>query len=193
MELLEREIAARGKVLPGNVLKVGDFINHKMDVRLLSAMADEIAAHFKPCGINKVLTVEASGIALAILVAERLGCDMVFAKKSRTLNVDGEVFAAECESFTHKERNTVILPKAYLGGADKVLIIDDFLALGNATDALRNIINQAGATLCGIAVAVEKGFQGGGDKIRAAGIDLLSLAIVDGMDEKTGRITFRKQ
>ncbi len=193
MQLLEKEIAKRGKVLPGNVLKVGDFVNHQMDSSLLCKMADEICKHFSACGVNKVLTVEASGIALSILVAERFGCDMVFAKKSKTLNVVGETYSSECESFTHKETNNLILPKAYLKNSDKVLIVDDFLAVGNATNALRDIVKQSGATLCGVTVAVEKGFQGGGDKIRAEGIDLLSLAIVDAMNEKTGEITFRKQ
>lgn len=193
MELLEKEIAKRGKVLSGNVLKVGDFLNHQMDVDLLCAMADEIVEHFSACGINKVLTVEASGIALAVLVAERLHCKTVFAKKSKSLNADGEVYSAECVSFTRPDNNLIMLPKQYLLSTDKVLIIDDFLAVGNATDALRSIVSQAGATLCGIAVAVEKGFQGGGDKIRADGIDLLSLAIVDEMNSDTGAIVFGKR
>ena len=193
MEILEKEIAKRGKVLPGGVLKVGDFVNHMMDVKLLSKMADEICAYYRHYNINKILTIEASGIALAILVAERLAVDMVFAKKSKTSNIDGEIYFAECKSFTHGNVSTVILPKDYLNSSDNVLIIDDFLAEGNATNALREIIDKAGATLKGIAVAVEKGFQGGGDKIRRDGIDLLSLAIVDDMDEKTGKIVFRKQ
>lgn len=193
MEVLEREIAKRGRVLPGNVLKVGDFVNHQMDAPLLSAMADEICSHFKKYGVNKVITVEASGIALAILVAERLGCKMAFAKKSKALNADGETYFAECRSYTRPDNNTIILPKAYLTAEDKVLIVDDFLAIGNATNALREIVRQSGATLCGITVAVEKGFQGGGDKIRQDGIDLLSLAIVDEMDAETGKIVFRKQ
>lgn len=193
MELLEKEIAKRGKVLSGNVLKVGDFLNHQMDVDLLCAMADEVVEHFSACGINKVLTVEASGIALAVLVAERLHCKTVFAKKSKSLNADGEVYSAECVSFTRPDNNLIMLPKQYLLSTDKVLIVDDFLAVGNATDALRNLVKQAGATLCGITVAVEKGFQGGGDKIRADGIDLLSLAIVDEMNSDTGAIVFGKR
>lgn len=193
MLLLEQEIAKRGKVLEGNVLKVGDFVNHQMDAPLLSVMADEISGHFKEFGVNKVLTVEASGIALSMLVAERFGCKMVFAKKSKALNADGETYSAQCRSYTRPDNNLIILPKPYLTDADRVLIVDDFLALGNATDALREIVNQAGATLCGIAVAVEKGFQGGGDKIRADGIELLSLAIVDEMDAVSGKIVFRKQ
>lgn len=191
MEILEREIQKKGKVLGKGVLKVGDFLNHQIDVSLLCQLADEICCHFKKYNINKVLTIEASGIALAILVAERFGCKMVFAKKSKSLNADGDVYLAQCRSFTREENNQIILPKPYLNNNDRVLIVDDFLALGNATDALREIIVQSGATLCGVAIAVEKGFQGGGDKIRQEGIDLLSLAIVDKMDEKTG-IVFRK-
>lgn len=193
MELLEKEIAKRGKVLQGNVLKVGDFLNHQMDVDLLCVMADEIVEHFSESGVNKILTVEASGIALAVLVAERLHCKTVFAKKSKALNADGEFYSAECVSFTRPDNNLIMLPKPYILKSDKVLIVDDFLAKGNATDALRSIVKQAGATLCGITVAVEKGFQGGGDKIRADGIDLLSLAIVDDMNPETGEIVFGKR
>lgn len=193
MELLEKEIAKKGKVLPGNVLKVGDFLNHQMDASLLCAMADEVCKHFFCYGINKVLTVEASGIALAVLIAERLDCKMAFAKKSKALNADGDFYSAECVSFTRPDNNLIMLPKPYLLSTDKVLIVDDFLAVGNATNALRDMVKQAGATLCGITVAVEKGFQGGGDKIRADGIDLLSLAIVDEMNPDTGKIVFRKQ
>ncbi len=193
MEILEKEIAKRGKVLGGGVLKVGDFLNHMMDVKLLSKMADEICAHYKNKNINKILTIEASGIALAMLVAERFAVDMVFAKKSKTSNIDGEFFLSECKSFTHGNVSTIILPKDYLKSTDNVLIVDDFLAEGNATNALREIISMAGANLVGITVAVEKGFQGGGDKIRKDGIDLLSLAIVDAMDETTDKIMFRKQ
>ena len=190
MELLEKAIAERGKVLPGDVLNVGSFVNHQIDAVLLAAMADEVYKHFAGSGVNKILTVEASGIALAILVAERFGCNMVFAKKSKALNDDGEMYSAVCPPFTRPGVNTIKVPKEYLGKDDNVLIVDDFLAVGNATTALRSLVSDAGAKLCGISVAVEKGFQGGGDKIRADGIDLLSLAIIDGM--KDGSITFRK-
>lgn len=162
----------------------------QIDAVLLAAMADEVYKHFAGSGVNKILTVEASGIALAILVAERFGCNMVFAKKSKALNDDGEMYSAVCPSFTRPGVNTIKVPKEYLGKDDNVLIVDDFLAVGNATTALRSLVSDAGAKLCGISVAVEKGFQGGGDKIRADGIDLLSLAIIDGM--KDGSITFRK-
>ena len=190
MKILEDEIAKRGKVLPGDVLKVGDFVNHKMEVPLLSQMADEVYNHFKDKGITTVLTVEASGIALAILVAERLGVSMSFAKKSKALNADGDVYSAECYSYTRQNTNLIILPKDYLLSSDKVLIVDDFLAVGNATNALRSIVSQAKAQLVGVAIAVEKGFQGGGDKIREEGIDLLSLAVVDSMEN--GKLVFRK-
>lgn len=191
MKLLEKAIAEKGRVFEGDVLNVGSFINHQIDSVLLAKMADEICAHFGDKGVNKVLTVEASGIALAILVAERLGCMMVFAKKSRALNDAGEMYAAECRSFTRPGVNTVIVPKEYLGSDDNVLIVDDFLAVGNAASALRSIVEKAGAHLCGMAVAVEKGYQGGGDKIRKEGVDLLSLAVIDSMEN--GKITFRGQ
>lgn len=190
MELLEKEIALRGKVFDGGVLNVGSFVNHQIDTKLLAAMADEVRAHYSESGVNKVLTVEASGIALAVLVAERFGCPMVFAKKSKSLNVSGETYSANCHSFTRLSDNTLIVPKEYITKEDKVLIVDDFLAVGNAANALLDIVKQAGATLCGITVAIEKGFQGGGDKLREDGIDLLSLAIVDSMDN--GNIVFRK-
>lgn len=191
MELLEKAIAEKGKVYDGGVLNVGSFVNHQIDVKLLSEMADEVCAHFGGRGINKILTVEASGIALAVLVAERFGCRMVFAKKSKSLNVDGELYCAECRSFTRGTTNNITVPKEYIGAQDNVLIVDDFLAVGNAAEALRSIVAQSGAKLSGITVAVEKGFQGGGDKIRGDGIDLLSLAIIESMDG--GKIVFRSK
>ena len=150
MELLEKAIAERGKVLPGDVLNVGSFVNHQIDAVLLAAMADEVYKHFAGSGVNKILTVEASGIALAILVAERFGCNMVFAKKSKALNDDGEMYSAVCSSFTRPGVNTIKVPKEYLGKDDNVLIVDDFLAVGNATTALRSLVSDAGAKLCGI-------------------------------------------
>lgn len=190
MELLEKAIAEKGRVSDGGVLNVGSFVNHQIDVKLLAAMADEVYSHFRCSGVNKILTVEASGIALAVLVAERFGCRMVFAKKSKALNADGEMYAADCRSYTRPGNNKITVPKEYLGPEDKVLIVDDFLAVGNVAAALRDIAGQAGSELCGITVAVEKGFQGGGDKIREDGIDLLSLAIIDSMED--GKIVFRK-
>lgn len=190
MELLEKAITEKGKVLPGNVLKVGAILNNRMDVKLLSALAEDIAAHFGDKGVTDVLTVEASGIALAVLVAEKLGVDALFAKKSKTANVEGEVYSAECYSYTHKKSNTLIVPAEYLEKDAKVLIVDDFLANGEALNALIDIVKQAGAETVGCAVAVEKGFQGGGDKLRAAGMDVYSLAIVESMEN--GKVVFRR-
>lgn len=190
MELLEREIKEKGKVLPGNVLKVGSIINNQIDVRLMGALADDAAAHFKDKRVTKVLTVEASGIAFAVLLAERMGVNAVFAKKSLTSNVEGGVYRAECFSYTHKKSNTLIVPEEYINETDSVLIADDFLANGEALNALINIIEQAGAAAVGAAIAVEKGFQGGGDKLREKGFDVYSLAIVDSMDN--GEIVFRR-
>ncbi len=184
MERLEREIINRGKVLPGNVLKVGSFLNQQMDVKLLSDMAKNVYERFVDKGVTKILTVEASGIALAVLIAEKFGVDAVFAKKSKTANVDGGFYSAECYSFTHKKSNTLIVPKEYIESGDKLLIADDFLANGEAIRALKKIVDEAGATLVGAAIGIEKGFQGGGDALRAEGIDVYSLAIVEKMDEK---------
>ena len=189
MKLLEQQIAERGKVYEGGVLSVGSFVNHNMDVKLLCAMADEIVAHFAGKRVDKVLTVEASGIALAVLVAERMNCEVVFAKKSKSLNAKGEAYEAECRSFTRPGVNVISLPKHYLAEKSNVLIIDDFLAVGNAANALIDIVGQAKANLVGMSVAIEKGFQGGGDALRKSGVDLLSLAIVESMED--GKITFR--
>ncbi len=190
MELLEREIEKSGKVLPGNILKVGSFLNQQMDAEFITKLAEEIYNHFKDKKINKILTIEASGIAFAILVAQQFKCKMVFAKKSQALNADGSLYSAVCESFTRKTVNNITLPKDYLVKEDNVLIVDDFLAVGNAIKALREIVEQAGANLQGVCTIVEKGFQSGGDKLREEGVDLLSLAIVDKMED--GKVTFRK-
>lgn len=191
MELLEKAIIERGKVLPGGVLKVGSFLNNMIDVRLLNEMGKEIYARFKDCGVNKILTVEASGIAIACVAAQFFDCPVLFAKKTKTANVSGEVYSAECYSYTHKKQNTLIVPKEFLTKDDKVLIIDDFLAHGEATKACMQLVENAGAQVSGIAIAIEKGFQGAGDEWRKQGINLLSLAIVDSMDDNG--ITFRKQ
>ena len=189
MELLHQAILEKGKVLPGNVLKVGAFLNNQLDVKLLSSMADEIYNHFNNKGISKILTVEASGIALAVLVAERFGVNAVFAKKSKTANVDGELLTAECYSYTHKVTNNLILGREFLLPEDKVLVVDDFLANGQAVYALKTLVDKAGAEFKGVAIAIEKGFQGAGDKLRGEGVDLYSLAIVDSMDDC--KIVFR--
>lgn len=190
MELLEKAIIENGKVLPGDVLKVGSFLNQQLDVGLIAALGKNIKEHFANCEVNKILTVEASGIAIACITAQFFNCNVVFAKKSKTANVDGENYSAECFSYTHKKSNTLIVPKDYLSAGDKVLIVDDFLAHGEATKALREIISLAGATLVGVAIAIEKGFQGAGDKMRSEGVNLYSGAVIDSMDG--GKIVFRK-
>lgn len=191
MKLLEEKILEKGKVLSGGVLKVGSFLNQNIDVKLLMEMGKEVKNHFEDKKVTKVLTVEASGIAFAVAVANAFGVDMVFAKKTKALNADGELYTAECYSYTRKVSNILALPKEYLNSDDEVLIVDDFLAHGNATVALMDIVSQAGAKVTGVAIEIEKGFQGGGDKLRDSGVDLLSLAIVDEMEE--GKIVFRKQ
>ncbi|MBQ9485647.1 MAG: xanthine phosphoribosyltransferase [Clostridia bacterium] len=191
MELLERAIVEKGKVLKGGVLKVGSFLNNQIDVNLISAMGKDIYEKFKDCGVNKILTVEASGIAIACFTAQFFNCNAVFAKKSKTANVDGAVLSAGCFSFTHKTQYNLIVPKEYLGKGDKVLIIDDFLANGEAINALIKIVKHSGAELVGAAVAIEKGFQGGGDALRKKGVNLYSLAIIDSMEE--GKIVFRNK
>lgn len=183
MESLKKAILEKGKVLPGNVLKVGAFLNNQLDVKILGEMADEIFAYFKDKNVTKIATIEASGIALAILVAERFGVNAVFAKKSKTANVDGDFYMSECFSYTHKVNNNIIIGKEYLSSSDRVLVVDDFLAHGQAVYALKSIVEQAGATLVGVTIAIEKGFQGAGDKMRSEGIDLYSLAIIDSMDD----------
>ena len=183
MELLERKIIKDGKVLSGNVLKVGSFLNQQIDVKLTSAMADEVFNHFKDKGVTKILTVEASGIALAYAVASKFNVNVVYAKKQGASNVNGDVYSATCFSYTHNKSNVLVVPKDYISKDDKILIIDDFMANGQAALALMDIILGAGATLVGISCAIEKGFQGGGDGLREKGIDVFSLAIVDKMDE----------
>lgn len=191
MELLQKAIREKGKVLPGNVLKVGAFLNNQIDVKLLAEMGKEIRAHFKDCEVTKILTVEASGIGLACITAQFFDCNVVFAKKTKTANVDGGLYSAECFSYTHKKSNVLIVPDEFLTKDDKVLIIDDFLAHGEAVNALMSLVNQAGAELTGVAIAIEKGFQKAGDDFRAKGINLCSLAIVDEMTAD-GKIVFRK-
>lgn len=191
MRLLEDRIKLDGKVLSGNVLKVDSFLNNQIDVELLVELGKEIYSRFKDCGVNKIVTIEASGIALASITAQFFHCKMIFAKKSKTSNMSNDVYSSSAYSFTHNVTNNVVVSKEYLNESDNVLLIDDFLANGEALNALIDIVNQAGATLKGIAVAVEKGFQGGGDKLRAKGVNLLSLAIVDKMDENG--IVFRQQ
>lgn len=191
MNFLEERIVKDGVVKEGNILKVDSFLNHQLDVELFDKMGAEWKERFKDVEINKILTIEASGIGIACVVARHFGVPVVFAKKSQSVNLDGEMYTAEVESFTHKNKNQVIVSKKFLNPDDKILIIDDFLANGCALQGLISIINQAGASVSGIGIAIEKGFQTGGQIIRNMGYRLESLAIVDGMDATTGEITFR--
>ena len=193
MKLLEERIRKDGVVKEGNVLKVDSFLNHQMDIELFEKMGEEWKRRFAGKPINKVVTIEASGIGIACIVAKYFGTPVVFAKKSKSINIDGDMYVAEVESFTHKCKNQVIVSKKFLSPDDHVLIIDDFLANGCALQGLISIVNSAGATVEGIGVAIEKGFQIGGQTIRNLGYQLESLAIVDAMDAETGSITFREQ
>ena len=193
MNFLEERIIKDGIVKPGNVLKVDSFLNHQMDIELMQEMGREFKRRFEGKKITKVLTIEASGIGIACFVAKEFGVPMVFAKKSKSINIDGDMYTAEVESFTHKNKNQVIVSKRFLNADDHVLIIDDFLANGCALQGLINITEAAGATVEGLGIAIEKGFQIGGRVIRNLGYQLESLAIVDAMNDKTGEITFREQ
>lgn len=193
MNFLEERIVKDGIVKEGNVLKVDSFLNHQMDINLFDQMGEEFKRRFAKKNINKILTIEASGIGIACVVARHFNVPVVFAKKAKSINIDGDVYVAEVESFTHKNKNQVIVSKAFINENDHVLIIDDFLANGCALQGLISIVNQAGGTVEGIGIAVEKGFQVGGQLIRNLGFQLESLAIVDGMDAKTGEIKFRAQ
>lgn len=191
MKLLEERIRRDGTVKAGNVLKVDSFLNHQMDIDLFNEMGKEWAQLFADRPINKILTVEASGIGIACVAAQHFHVPVVFAKKTQSLNIDGEVYSTKIESFTHKRVYDVIVSKKFLNPDDHILIIDDFLANGCALEGLIDIVNKAGATVEGIGIAVEKGFQKGGDLIRSKGIRVESLAIVESMDDQTGEITFR--
>ena len=193
MNFLEQRIIKDGVVKPGNVLKVDSFLNHQMDVALMDEMGKEFKRRFAGKTITKVLTIEASGIAIACSVAREFGVPMVFAKKSKSINIDGDMYVAEVESFTHKNKNQVIVSKKFLSADDHVLIIDDFLANGCALQGLISITEAAGATVEGLGIAIEKGFQIGGRVIRNLGYHLESLAIVESMDADTGTIAFRPQ
>jgi xanthine phosphoribosyltransferase len=193
MNFLEERIMKDGVVKPGNVLKVDSFLNHQMDIALMEQIGKEFKRRFAEKNITKVLTIEASGIGIAAFVAKEFGVPMVFAKKSKSINIDGEMLVAEVESFTHKNKNQVIVSKRFLTAEDHVLIIDDFLANGCALMGLIQITGTAGATVEGLGIVIEKGFQAGGQIIRNLGYHLESLAIVDAMDAETGAISFRKQ
>ena len=193
MNFLEERIMKDGVVKEGNILKVDSFLNHQMDVKLFRQMGEEFKRRFAGKNINKIITIEASGIGIACIVAECFDVHVVFAKKSQSVNIDGDVYSAEVESFTHKCKNQVLISKKFVGPEDHVLIIDDFLANGCALQGLISIVNQAGGTVEGIGIAVEKGFQQGGQIIRNLGYQLESIAIVDGMNAADGSITFREQ
>ncbi|MCM1123926.1 MAG: xanthine phosphoribosyltransferase [Eubacterium sp.] len=193
MNFLEERIQKDGIVKEGNVLKVDTFLNHQMDIKLFRQMGEEWQKRFEGTYINKILTIEASGIGIACIASEYFNVPVVFAKKSKSINIDGNMYVADVESFTHKCRNQVIVSKKFLGPDDHVLIIDDFLANGCALQGMISIVSQAGATVAGIGIAVEKGFQSGGRTIRNLGYHLESLAIVESMDASTGEIIFREQ
>lgn len=193
MNFLEERIMKDGVVKEGNILKVDNFLNHQMDVKLFKQMGEEFKRRFAGKNINKIITIEASGIGIACIVAECFDVPVVFAKKSQSVNIDGDVYSAEVESFTHKCKNQVLISKKFVGSEDHVLIIDDFLANGCALQGLISIVNQAGGTVEGIGIAVEKGFQQGGQIIRNLGYQLESLAIVDGMNAADGSINFREE
>ena len=193
MNFLEERIVKDGIVKEGNVLKVDSFLNHQMDIALFDEMGAEFKKRFADANINKIVTIEASGIGIACIVARHFNVPVVFAKKSKSINIDGDVYKAEVESFTHKCKNNVIVSRKFLGPDDHVLIIDDFLANGCALQGLISIVNEADGTVEGIGIAVEKGFQNGGRIIRNLGFHLESLAIVESMDATSGEIVFRQQ
>lgn len=193
MNFLEEKILKDGIVKEGNVLKVDSFLNHQMDIELFNEMGKEWKTRFEGKNINKILTIEASGIGIACIVAQHFGVPVVFAKKSKSINIEGEMYTAEVESFTHKNKNQVIVAKKFLNEDDHVLLIDDFLANGCALQGLIQIVQSAGATVEGIGIAIEKGFQSGGRIIRNLGYQLESLAIVEDMNHETGEIIFRQQ
>lgn len=193
MKLLEERIRKDGVVKPGNVLKVDSFLNHQMDVELFNEMGKEFKRLFGDRPINKILTIEASGIGIACIVAQHFGVPVVFAKKAKSINLDGEMYSTKIESFTHKKVYDVIVAKKFLNEEDHVLVIDDFLANGCAVAGLIDLIQSAGATIEGVGIAIEKGFQQGGDIIRGKGVRVESLAIIESMDDQAGTVTFREQ
>lgn len=190
MQELKDRIAKEAKVLPGNIIKVDGFLNHRVDVKLLDHIAEEFGKRFDMSGVDVILTAEASGIALATAVASKFGKDMIFAKKAKSDNIEGGLFKSEIISYTYKKVVTLLVSKEWLHAGDRVLIIDDFLARGEAMRGLCDIVEQSGAKLVGIGCAVEKGFQGGGDKLRELGYDLKSLAIIE--EATPDHVTFRE-
>ena len=193
MKLLEDRIRRDGVVKEGNVLKVDRFLNHQMDIELFQEIGKEFKRRFANENVNKILTIEASGIGIACIAAESFHVPVVFAKKTQTKNIAGEVYTTQVESFTQGRIYDIIVSKEFLGKGDRVLLIDDFLANGKALEGLAQLVQDSGAELVGAGVVIEKGFQRGGDAIRAKGIHLESLAIVESMNDKTGEIVFREQ
>lgn len=191
MELLKQKIREEGEVYEGNILKVDCFLNHQIDIPFLREVGREFHRLFRDENVNKILTVEASGIAIGSMVAQEFGCPLVFAKKNKTKNIAGDVFVTPVESFTHGATYNVMVSKRFLGKGDRVLIVDDFLAIGNAMKGLIKMVEESGAYLAGCGAVIEKGYQHGGDKIRESGIRVESLAVIESMDCKTGEITFR--
>ena len=190
MQQLKNRIVKEGKVLPGNIIKVDGFLNHRIDTKLMQDIADEFAHHFDLRQVTLILTAEASGIALAAICAHRWGLPMVFAKKAKSDNIEGGLYQSDIFSYTYKKKVTLLVSREWLKPTDKVLIIDDFMANGEAVRGLCDIVNAAGATLVGVGCAVEKGFQGGGDRLRQAGINVKSLAIIESAEP--GNIVFRE-
>ena len=186
MKLLEERIVKDGIVREGGVLKVDSFLNHQMDIALFTQMGKEFARLYDGCGVNKILTIEASGIGIACIAAQEFGCPVVFAKKNKTKNIAGDVWTSRVESFTHGKVYDIIVSKDYLKAGDRVLIIDDFLAMGSALKGLIQLVNDSGATLVGAGIAVEKAFQPGGDLIRSLGVRVESLARIASMDPESG-------
>ena len=193
MELLKQRIRQDGVVRGTDVLKVDSFLNHQMDVALFEEIGREFQRRFADCGVNKILTIEASGIGIACVTAQFFHCPVIFAKKSQTKNIAGEVYTTKVESFTHGRVYDIIVSKEFLGKGDKVLIIDDFMANGKALEGLSDLVTMSGAELVGAGIVIEKGFQPGGDELRRRGIRVESLAIIESMDDKTGEIVFREE
>jgi xanthine phosphoribosyltransferase len=191
MDLLKKKILEEGEVYEGNILKVDCFLNHQIDCCFLSEVGKEFHRLFKDDGVNKILTIEASGIAIGAMVAQEFKCPLLFAKKTKTKNIAGDVYTTPVESFTHGTTYDIMVSKKFIGEGDRVLIVDDFLAVGNALKGLIRIVEESGAQLVGCATVIEKGYQHGGDDLRAKGIRVESLAIVESMDHETGQVVFR--
>ena len=191
MDLLKKKILEEGQVYAGNILKVDCFLNHQIDCGFLAEVGKEFHRLYKDEGINKILTIEASGIAIGAMVAQEFGCPLVFAKKNKTKKIAGDVYTAQVESFTHGTTYNIMVSKKFLNPGDKVLIVDDFLAIGNALKGLISLVKESGAELVGCGTVIEKGYQHGGDELRAQGIRVESLAIIESMDADKGEVVFR--